>query len=240
MLGITLGLVITWVLWPVQFTNADAVDLRQSHKDDYVRMISGAYQVDGDLVSAQERLRKIGIANPARTISDIITREKGTPANTGNLNALTHLAQVLSAQPGEVAAQRTPSGGDPQAVEVTATPAESVPRFELVKHTQLSCLDEPEAPHLRFSVLDANGHDLPNIGIQVHWDGGDDTVFTGLKPERGIGYADYEATPGTFSVTVLSGQSDTVSDLLIGEAPANCRADRGATPRGWKLVFQQK
>ena len=81
---------------------------------------------------------------------------------------------------------------------------------------------------------------MPNVGIQVRWTGGDDIVYTGLKPERGIGYADYQAAPGTFSATILSAQGDQVSDLVIGELPADCKADRGATPRGWKLVFQQQ
>ena len=131
-------------------------------------------------------------------------------------------------------------GQTPQAVIVVTTPTEPVPTFTLVEHTQLSCTDEPDAPHLRFIVRDANGHDLPNVASQIRSAAGDDTVYTGLKPERGVGYADFEATPGTFSVTLLNAQSDTVSDLLIGDAPANCRTDRGATPRGWKLVFQQQ
>lgn len=239
-LGIALGLVITWVLLPVQFTNADTADLRPSYKDDYVRMISAAYQVDGDLGAAKDRLSQLEIGNPVRTINDLITREQTVSTNGDSVDALTNLAQALSATPETVASRGTPGASETQAVMVVATPVETVPRFVLVEHTQLGCQDEPDAPHLRFIVRDVAGHDLPNVAIQIRWAGGDDTIVTGLKPERGVGYADYEATPGTFSATIMNARGDSVSDLLIGDAPANCRADRGATPRGWKLVFQQK
>jgi hypothetical protein len=239
-LGIALGLAITWILIPVQFTNADVADMRPSYKDDYVHMISAAYQVDGDLGTAKDRLSQLEIGNPVRTLNDVITREKARSISSGDIDALTNLALALSAKPETIAARGAPSASETQTVVVVATPVESVPRFVLVEHTQLGCQDEPDAPHLRFVVRDAEGHDLPNVAIQVRWPGGDDTVVTGLKPERGVGYADYEATPGTFSATILDARGDTVSDLLIGNAPADCRADRGATPRGWKLVFQQK
>ena len=234
-LGIAIGLVVTWVLLPVQYTNADPADLRPSHKDDYIRMIGAAYQVDGDLATAKQRLSQLGVSDPARTIDDLITRDKTASVADGNLNALNVLAQALAATP-----KPTVSARETQAIIVVAIPTETVLRFGMIEHTQLGCVDEPDAAHLRFIVRDASGRDLPNIGIQIRSADGDDTVFTGLKPERGVGYADYEATPGTFSVTIIDAQSDTVSDLLIGDAPANCKADRGATPRGWKLVFQQK
>jgi hypothetical protein len=90
------------------------------------------------------------------------------------------------------------------------------------------------------SILDAGGRDLPNVAVQVHGPAGDEVIYTGLKPERGIGYADYEASPGTWSVSILNASSDTVSDLYIGDPPADCQTDAGTTPRGWKLVFEQK
>ena len=81
---------------------------------------------------------------------------------------------------------------------------------------------------------------MPNIAISIRWENGEEIVYTGLKPERGLGYADFQAEPGTYSITLVNAQSDTVADLLIGAAPANCKTDRGVTPRGWKIVFQQK
>ena len=123
---------------------------------------------------------------------------------------------------------------------VAATPTPTAQTFSLVEHMQLGCEEEPDAAYLVFVVRDADGQELPNVGIQVRWSGGDDIVYTGLKPERGVGYADFQAVPGTFSVTIINAQSDQVSDLVIGDPPADCGADHGATPRGWKLIFQQQ
>lgn len=236
-LGLALGLVVTWVVWPVQYSNADAADLRPAYKDDYLRMISAAYQVNGNLAAAKQQLSQLGLDNPTRSINNLIARDKTASARYANLEALSSLVQSISVEPDQIAAQPT---SVPQAVVIVTTPTTAIPTFKLVEHTQLSCVDEPDVAHLRFIVRDAKGNDLPNVGIQIAWPGGDDTVYTGLMPERGIGYADYEATPGTYSVTILGAQSDTVSDLVVGDAPANCKTDNGATPRGWKLVFQQQ
>ena len=241
MVGIILGLIVTWVLWPVEFKNADVADLRSSYKDDYLRMISSAYQADGDLETAKARLNKIGLADPVQAIDDLIARDKKSSAYAASLDALGYLARAISAPPPSAAAGQKPGSRTPQAVMVVAaTPTPAAATFSLVEHMQLTCQDVPDAAYLVFVVRDANGQDLPNVGIEVRWAGGDDIVYTGLKPERGVGYADYQAAPGTFSATVLNAQSDQVSDLMIGDPPADCRADRGATPRGWKLVFQQQ
>ena len=241
MVGIIFGLLVAWVLSPVEFTNADVADLRQSYKDDYLRMISSAYQADGDLSAAQRRLSQLGLANPVQAIDALIARDKATPANTARLNALTILSRAIAAPSAAAAPGRTPVNLTPEAIMVVAaTPTPSAPTFSLVEHMQLGCQDEPDAAYLIFVVRDVNGAELPNVGIQVNWAGGDDIVYTGLKPERGIGYADYQAVPGTFSATILNAQGDQVSDLVIGDSPADCKTDRGATPRGWKLVFQQQ
>ena len=239
-MGIALGLLITWVVWPVQFTNADPADLRPASKDDYLRMISAAYAVDGDLAAAKQWLEQLGVKNPAQAINNLIAQPKGSAGDGSSLDALSNLELALNIKADTTPPPTLKPGETAQAVIVVTTPTEPVSSFTLVEHAQLSCSDEPDAPHLRFIVRDASGHDLPNMGIQIRSATGDDTVYTGLKPERGVGYADFEATPGTFSVTLLNARSDTVSDLVIGDAPANCRTDRGATPRGWKLVFQQK
>ena len=236
-----LGLIVTWVLWPVEFNNADAADLRQSYKDDYLRMIGSSYLADGDLQAAKQRLSEIGLTDPLQSIQDLIARDKTSLAYSASLDALENLSRAISAPTSVAEAGQTPVNLTPQAIMVVAaTPTPSAPTFSLVGHTQLSCQDEPDTAYLVFVVLDVSGQELPNVGIEVRWSGGDDIVYTGLKPERGVGYADYQAAPGTFSASVLNAHSDLVSDLVIGDPPTDCRTDHGATPRGWKLIFQQQ
>jgi len=237
-LGIAIGLVIAWVLLPVQYTNATPADLRPSHKDDYVRIIGAAYALDGDLAAAKQRLTRLGLSNATQTFDDLIARDKPATCKPSTREPLIRLSQALGLKL-QPTAQRL-GHGTPSVIVVVATPAASVPIFELAEQTQLSCADEPIVAHLRVFVRDKSGRDLPNVGVEIRWANGDETIYTGLKPERSIGYADFQAIPGTYSVAVVNAQSAPVSNLVIGEAPTNCQADRGATPRGWKLVFRQK
>lgn len=238
--GIAIGLLITWGLWPVEFTNADPADLRPVHKDDYVRMISAAYARDGDLDAARQRLTQLGLRSPIQTLSALLAREK--PADrTSAYAALEHLAHALGLKTAAAARSVVPGvGGEPANLTAAAVPTQVVPVFHLKERVQLTCSDEPGDAHLRFFVRDPKGRDLPNIGIEIRWATGDDTVYTGLKPERGLGYADFEAAPGKYSIALIGAASDSPVEVSVGNPPADCRADRGATPRGWKIVFQQK
>ena len=240
--GVALGLLLTWVLWPIEFTNAEPADLRPALRDDYVRMISLAYEADGDVTVARQRLAALHLANPAQTFNDLIEREIRNADDPATPDALIHLSQALGFKPPYTALRPAPHprSGTPIASAVVATPVARVPSFTLVEHAQLTCVDEPESAYLRFFVRDAAGKDLPNIAIEIRSKDVIETIYTGLKPERGIGYADFEAAPGTYAVTILNSQSETIANLVVGEMPANCKADRGVTPRGWKLVFQQK
>ncbi len=240
--GVALGLLLTWVIWPVEFKDADPADLRPTLRDDYVRMISLAYEADGDVASARQRLGALRLANPAQTFNDLIEQEIRNANDPATQDALIHLAHALNFKPAYTAMRPPPKprSNAPLTIFVVATPVSPVPSFALVEHAQLSCLDEPENAYLKFFVRDAAGRDLPNIAIEIRGKDLSETVYTGLKPERGIGYADYEAAPGTYAVTILNSQSETYANLVIGELPANCKADKGVTPRGWKLVFQQR
>ncbi len=237
--GIALGLVVTWGLWPVAFTNADPADLRQSLKDDYVRMASAAYEQTANLETARRRIQALALGNPTQSFDGLIAQEKNSPS-TATRDALIHLGQALGYSLPYEADRPAPGAPTPETVYVVATPIPSVLTFRLVGHSQLGCADEPDTAHLRIIVRDAAGRDLPNIGIEVRSGDINETIYTGLKPERGVGYADYDAAPGSYAVRILDAESETVSDLVIGAPPANCQADRGSTPRGWKLIFQQK
>lgn len=240
LLGVALGLWLTWGIWPVEFKNADPADLRPSLKDDLVLLISLAYEQDGDLLIAQRRIAALRLANTAQTFDRLIAREKQNSQNTLRQDALIHLGQALGLALPYTASRPAPGAPTPVTVFVVATPIPQVVIFRVVEYTPLTCVDEPEIGKLRIYVKDVAGKDLPNIGIEIKSGETTETIYTGLKPERGIGYADYDASPGTYSAMILNAESEIVSDLVIGDAPADCRNDRGKTPRGWKIVFQQK
>lgn len=238
-IGIALGLSIAWLVAPVEFQNADPADLRPPLKEDYVRLISAAYELDGDLTTARRRLQALKLVNETRTFDDLIAKDKLGSNNAITRDALIHLGNALGLKLPYTAARPAPGAATPITVYVIATPSVQTLMYRLIEHTPLSCVDEPNAAHLYIIVRDAAGKDVPNIGIEIRGEDTLETIYTGLKPERGVGYADYEAAPGKYTLTILGAEAETVSDLIIGPAPANCRNDR-ATPRGWKLIFQQK
>ncbi len=235
-IGIAIGLGIAWGLWPVQYTNADPADLRLAYKDDYIRMVGAMFEMDGDLAGAKRRLSLLNSGTPANTVNDFLAREKDRSKDWKTQAAVFHLAQVLY---GTVKfLPPTPPGTAVPSV-VSYASKSAVPVFRLIERTPLTCDDEPLQAHLRLVVRDAHGADLPNVAIEIRWSLGDDTVYTGFKPERGVGFADYAAAADTFTVSVLNATGDTAT-VPVGEAPVDCRADRGVTPRGWKLVFKQE
>ncbi|MBE9506765.1 MAG: hypothetical protein IMY86_01835, partial [Chloroflexi bacterium] len=54
--GLLLGLLIGWVLWPVQYTNATPGHLRSDFRDDYVLWVANQYAGTGDAEWAREKL----------------------------------------------------------------------------------------------------------------------------------------------------------------------------------------
>jgi hypothetical protein len=86
-------------------------------------------------------------------------------------------------------------------------------------------------------VQDLEGNGLPGIDVWITWDGGADRFVTGLKPESGPGFGDFDMQPGA-SYRVGAG---TQSALAL---VSNLRADRCTTESGvsgrlsWDIVLQ--
>jgi len=58
-IGIGLALIIGWELLPVQRADSSPAMLRRDYQEEYLRLIAVAYQVDGDLALAQQRLAEL-------------------------------------------------------------------------------------------------------------------------------------------------------------------------------------
>lgn len=59
-IGIALGLIFGWVVWPIQYTEANPAILREDYRRDYALMIATVYADDSDLAAAQNRLSQLG------------------------------------------------------------------------------------------------------------------------------------------------------------------------------------
>jgi hypothetical protein len=93
----------------------------------------------------------------------------------------------------------------------------------------------PEAL-LQVQVTDAAGTPIPGVEIRITWQDGQDSFFTGLKPELGIGYADFVMAQGTVYTVRLAEGSQAVSNLSV---PACGRPGETNFWGGWLLVFTQ-
>ncbi len=89
----------------------------------------------------------------------------------------------------------------PPPVLPTATPAADE-RF-VVTRTQSFC-DPAVDGVIEVRVYDQAGQGVPGVPVTVLWSGSEtDRFYTGLQPERGLEYADFQMTPGrTYTVTV--------------------------------------
>jgi hypothetical protein len=91
-LGLGVGLLITWQVWPVQYYDTDPIDLRQEYKDDYVVMIAAAYAQDRDLGLASLRLGQLGLEDAKQSVLGLFQRygEAGYGGETRSLALLAY------------------------------------------------------------------------------------------------------------------------------------------------------
>lgn len=93
--GIALGFAIGWWLWPVEYTNTAPQALRQDYRDNYVVMVATAFQVDGDLGQARQRLQTLDPADPAAPVVELGGRLVKADASAEDILYLARLADAL-------------------------------------------------------------------------------------------------------------------------------------------------
>lgn len=94
-LGAVLGVAVGWWLWPAEPTNTPPSALRQDYHDDYVVMVATAYEVEGDLGRARERLARLDVEDPATPVIELGERLVGLGAGPSDIGRLARLAWAL-------------------------------------------------------------------------------------------------------------------------------------------------
>jgi hypothetical protein len=133
LVGLGLGLLLTWQIWPVEYYNTDPIDLRQEYKDDYVVMIAAAYDQDRDLGLASLRLGQLGLEDAKQSVLGLFQRygEGGYREETRSLAQLAYDLGVTDVALLPYIQQPTPTP-HPTPVptpteEATETPTETPP-----------------------------------------------------------------------------------------------------------------
>jgi hypothetical protein len=116
----------------------------------------------------------------------------------------------------------------------TPTPTLGAP-YQLVGQDTV-CDPELAEGLLQIVVINITRKQIPGAEVIITWSGGEEHIFTGLKPELGNGYADFLMAPDvTYSVRMADGGTPA-----SGISASTCTGTDGSTYLGGLLItFQQ-
>jgi hypothetical protein len=242
--GLAGGLFFTWVVDPVEYYDSAPDTLYIQDKFVYLALIGDLYAYEGDLAEASARLSELGVTADGQVLVGLIEQyldEGGQPEDVRNLARLT---EDLGAHGGVLLVFEDVSTPTPVALAqpgargtlpVTASTPE--PEFRLVEQTSV-CADPGQPGQIAVWVRDTTGDQMPGIEIVVSWPQGQDRFYTGLRPEKGAGYADFQMVPGTeYEVTLAGFRGDVAEEVAADLAPGLCPT--GTMAVDWHLTFEE-
>lgn len=94
-LGLLSGLVIGWLVLPLEYVDTDPSSLRIDFRTDYVLMTAAAYAGEGDIELAQVRLAALGPQPPSEIVAEAIAYAEENAFGQSDLQVLRQLAVGL-------------------------------------------------------------------------------------------------------------------------------------------------
>lgn len=263
-LGLGLGLLISWVVSPNRLQDTHPSDLHRDYKDVYRALIARAYQANQNLDRAEARLELLEDENPAQALAAQAQRSLAERGDQELAKILANLAAALqrtprpdhtpTPSPSPTTPEGTPAPaqgtqttiseqtGTPQDTDPvsTSTPqptpepsATNAPPFIVQNHGRL-CNPDLTTPLIQVYATNANGDGVPGVEIIISWAPDNQENFvTGLKPDIGPGYADFEAESDVAYTIELPESGLLLSDVSI----PTCETDEGDTYPGSYQVF---
>lgn len=233
--GLLIGLLISLLVIPVKYKDTAPAALGAADKANFRLLIAQAHRANPDLPRAISRIALL--QDPA--IMDSLAAQAQQGLSNGEEQAARDLASLAAAiSTKAIVKVESPEpahsgSGTPAAVQTsTITPA---PGPFLVVDRQTVC-DAASSGLLQIELRDRDGYPAPGVQINVTWDGGVDTFFTGLKPAISTGYVDFQMTPGV-KYTLQVGED---GEMLNAISAPECTDPNGAIfAGGLKLVFGQ-
>ena len=258
-MGIGLGLTYAWLIDPVEFTTADPYHVDARYREAWLVMVAEAYVTGGDWDRTQARLGGLGDPNLAQTAAALF-ESYGANGPNPQARALARLVERLDAtavtagmlvylttpvtptpratpSPTSMPPTRTRAAPSPTPTDAfpTLTPsATPTPEFVVVSSDSVC---ESGAPQIRVAVQDAAGNGLPGVDVWITWDGGADRFVTGLKPDVGSGFGDFDMER---DVGYRVGAGSQSALALVGNLSADsCTTEAGTQGRlSWNVVLQ--
>ncbi|MCH7586734.1 MAG: hypothetical protein IIC78_01665 [Chloroflexi bacterium] len=239
-LGLIFGLYYAWDVSPRLINLASPGDLSVEFQNEYRALLSVAYANTNDLVRAKNRLRLLHDPDSQETLFSLSQEYLAAGRPQEEIRALALLASDLS-HALLLAITPTIIMQGPASTRAPATPVPSPspaptenPTFELLALEKI-CDPARSVPLIQILALDSNAVQLPGVEFTVFWESGEDHFFTGLKPELGEGFADFEMEAELVYSVYAPGNSVPVSNLKV----ENCAVEAGTPfPGSWLLTFK--
>jgi len=166
-LGLGLGLLISWVIAPIEYIDAPPSLLRSDFKDEYRSLIAAAYASTGDLERAENRLATLGDANSIGALESQAQRAVASGEGFASRNAIAELAADLAQKNVSIQVSATSTrfltqtplpptltGTPPTPTKIKATPEPAtvtltpVPVFTRTPRSTATASPTPGAPYM--------------------------------------------------------------------------------------------
>ncbi len=263
-IGIIAGLVFSWFIMPVEFIYLTPAELEPQYRPTWIKLVAASYTVEDDWGRAEFRLNSLGEPDIKESVGAVFRQAVAEFQPPPILRALARLADRLGARTPEMIiylATPVPTSTPNPEPSPTLTPPSSAtpsPTFVLPPTpTPLPTLTPTPTPlpnyliisqdrvcktgignsQIHVNVEGADGQGIPGVEVWVNWDGGADRLLTGLKPELGSGYGDFDMKPGiAYNVSVGTSASPLVSNLKAEVCPSNVPTQTAYAV--WVLMFR--
>jgi hypothetical protein len=265
LIGLALGVGYAWVLRPADFGGAEPASLQPVYRGEYILLIATAYQADGNLDRARTRLELFPELDPAvlGSLAQQVVAANGSEDAARGLALLSVAlakATPLSSMEAPATRSRSPS---PRAVATenptlaltvpplpTATlkptlpsTATKLPGYVLLSRDRI-CNPLITRPLVQVVIRTPDGKGVAGVAIRILWEGGGSTFVTGMKPEFGSGYADYEIESGKAYQVTLGDGLTVVRELSAPTCPGQTAVAGGSASAAfagsWRLVFEKR
>jgi hypothetical protein len=134
---------------------------------------------------------------------------------------------------------KTPSGAlpTPTAGGIISAPT-SAPVGNFFGEVQGTFCSVELSGTIEIRVVDGGGQEVGGERVRVLWDSGSNDFVTGLKPERGIGYADFQMEAGLSYIVSMPNQSDPIANPLEARP---CFTEEGEEAVfSYRVVFREQ
>jgi hypothetical protein len=107
----------------------------------------------------------------------------------------------------------------------------------ILKERAVDCGRSLRPGLLQIWVENASGLAMPGVRIQINWKDGEETFYTGMKPDLNAGYADFEMTAATGYSLRVGENGETITELGTADCTSEGHPERAG---GMILRFTER